>query len=329
MSSRLPALLLCIGWCISSSADDVSDWLMKINDAEKGLNYEGIFVYVHGNEVETMRVVHRGGGEVQQERLYSLNGAPREIIRDAEQVWCYAPERRMGMHEYRQVRKQGFPHILPQQLNKLRENYDISLGRRDRIADRPAQRLSVIPRDDFRYGYDLWADLETGLLLKAALLDSQSQPVEQYVFVELKLSEHIHEAALSPRTPKQDLVWLQSGHRSDRHAAKEPAQASWTIGRMPDGFVLSRHMRRMFPMRKRMIEHYVYSDGLAAVSVFIEQFAESDRQPVRGLNRMGAVHAFSNVVDAHQITVVGEVPAKTVSAIGMSVTPNGKSDLQK
>ena len=251
MRLRLPAMLLCIGWSMSSSADDVSDWLMKINDAERGLNYEGIFVYVHGNEIETMRVVHKGGDEIHRERIYSLNGAPREIIRDAEQVWCYAPEKRMGMHEYRQVRKQGFPHILPQQLTKLRENYDISLGRRDRIADRAAQRLSVIPRDEFRYGYDLWADVETGLLLKAALLDSQSQPVEQYVFVELKLSDHIHEAELSPRTPKKDLVWLQSGHRADDQPLDDPARASWTIGRMPDGFILSRHMRRMSPMRKR------------------------------------------------------------------------------
>ena len=56
-----------------------------------------------------------------------------------------------------------------------------------------------------------------------------------------------------------------------------------------------------------------------------KHIAEDDRQPVRGLNRMGAIHAFSNVVDAHQITVVGEVPAKTVSVIGMSVNRNGKS----
>ncbi|MDH3640293.1 MAG: MucB/RseB C-terminal domain-containing protein, partial [Gammaproteobacteria bacterium] len=63
------------------------------------------------------------------------------------------------------------------------------------------------------------------------------------------------------------------------------------------------------------------SDGLAAVSVFIEKNPERNTGAVSGVNRMGAVHAFGTTIGDYQVTVVGEVPAKTVDLIGMSVTP--------
>jgi len=68
-----------------------------------------------------------------------------------------------------------------------------------------------------------------------------------------------------------------------------------------------------------MVEHLVYSDGLAAVSVFIEKTDRPAGVGSKGPSRMGAIHAYSKVMDGEQVTVVGEVPESTVAMIGESV----------
>lgn len=319
---RLVVFICALAQCgIAWGANEASYWLMKMRTATQALNYDGIFVYVYGGTIEAMRVVHQAKDGVMRERIYALNGAPREVIRDAERVWCYIPEKRIGVHEYRQASKIAFPRVVPGEIENLEKSYDLLLGKKERIADRSAQIVRVKPKDDMRYGYALWADEETGLILKEALLDTDSKPIEQYMFTKVTIGAEIPDQALQPMTPKKDLVWYGTdGETADKDTA-EPTQtvkSQWNIGTVPEGFALSRTIKRMSPVRKRMMEHFVYSDGLAAVSVFIEKLDEN-ADPITGINRMGAIHAFGKVVDGYQIAVVGEVPSKTVSVIGESV----------
>jgi len=315
------SLAIIILWLASANvvASDVSQWLMKMHEAARSLNYDGIFVYVHGMDVEAMRVVHKSDQGVVRERIYSLNGAAREIIRDAERIWCYIPEKKIGVHEYRQVSKQTFPRILPERLGELKQNYRISLGNKGRIADRQAQQIAIMPKDQYRYGYGLWADQKTGLLLKAVLLNTDGKPIERYMFTNLTIGESIPEQALQPMTPKEDLIWFGSSEPKIS-VGSEGFKSDWQTKDVPSGFVLSRTIKRLSPLRKRMVEHFVYSDGLAAVSVFIEKLSSKDEKPISGISHMGSIHAFGKVVDGYQITVVGEVPSKTVGMLGKSVT---------
>lgn len=299
------------------------DWLMKIHDAAAQLNYMGTFVYVQGGRIATMQVSHRARNGSMRQRIYSLNGAPREVIRDDTQVWCYIPDQKRGVHEYRQVSKQGFPNLLPGHLEKLVDYYDVYTGATGRIADRRAQQLMVVPKDALRYGYELWADQQSGLLLKAALLDESGQPIEQYLFTNVKIGGTITADMLEPVTAKADLVWFGdaiSGQTEDpATAAARQFSSNWVIEDIPAGFSLTRQIRRKVPMRSKMVDHFVYSDGLASVSVFIEDLNKDDSEWATGVSKMGAVHAFGREIDGHQVTVVGEVPARTVESIGRSV----------
>jgi sigma-E factor negative regulatory protein RseB len=298
------------------SDEDIKHWLMKMNNAALELNYRGIFVYVKQNQIEVMRVVHQSQDGVIKERIYSLNGAPREIVRDAEQVWCYLPDRRMGVHEYRQVSSNNFPHILPKQLDQLDNNYRITMGDKGRIADRNAVQIWILPKDEYRYGHDLWVDEDTGLLLKSSLMDADSEPIEQYMFTEIHIGNPIAEKDLAPLTPKKQLVWYGVNKKDEPKNVQ--GDVKWEAARYPDGFMLSRKIKRISPIRNQLVEHLVYSDGLAAVSIFVEKLADSTK-PIRGLNSMGAINAYGTVIDNHQVTVVGEVPSKTVNMIAMSV----------
>ncbi|HSH42217.1 MAG TPA: MucB/RseB C-terminal domain-containing protein [Arenicellales bacterium] len=325
MKPTLIWVMLLLGTPCAAVAQDGADWLMKINDAARELNYDGTFVYVEGYRIASMRVTHRARGGAMRQRIYSLNGAAREVIRDDNQVWCYVPDRKLGVHEYRRVSRKGFPDLLPKGLEHLVRYYDVRVGEQGRVADRRVQQIVVEPRDGFRYGYDLWADEASGLLLKAALLNEERQPIEQYLFTTIEIGADIDPENLEPVTPKSDLVWYGDARSEDDVSGisrrdSEMAAANWVAEEVPDGFSLTRKMRRKSPMSGAVVEHYVYSDGLASVSVFIEKLDDADAR-ISGTKKMGAVYAFGREVDGHQVTVVGEVPARTVDLIGMSVRP--------
>lgn len=305
----------------ATAADDAHTWLMKIDAAAREQNYDGVFVYQHGDKMQTMRIIHRVENGRVRERLVSLNGAPREVIRTDREVQCFLPDEKSVVVEHRKAENRGFPSILPTELRALDANYTIALGRRGRIADREAQMVSIKPKDDFRYGYELWADRATGLLLRADLVDGAGKTIEQFLFTQITPNADISPADLKPQFMRKDSVWHRATDMDD--AASGPGR--WTAATLPAGFKLSTRIVRKMPTREQPVEHLVYSDGLATVSVFVERLGANGRARVDGPNRMGAVNAYVKVADEHRVTVVGEVPSATVDLIGKSVKPLSSS----
>ncbi|GMR03640.1 MAG: MucB/RseB C-terminal domain-containing protein [Gammaproteobacteria bacterium] len=308
-------LAVCLFFSGSIFANDAAhEWLSRINNASRTLNYEGVFVYQYGSQLETMRIVHKVVNGSHQERLVSLNGAAREIIRNDRKVVCYLPDKDSVVVEHRKTEAKSFPAILPTRLRGLDDNYEIRLGKQGRVVGRQVQRIIIKPRDGYRYGYQLWADRETGLLLKADLMDSKGKIIEQFMFTNINVGAAIPSSALEPQSDK-DMIW----YRDDEYQAPKSLKHRLTATRLPKGFKLSMQTIRKVPMRNKTAEHFVYSDGLAAVSVFVENQEKGAKIGILGPSRMGAVNAFGTRVNGHQVTVVGQVPAKTVALIGNSV----------
>ena len=299
------------------AGDSAHDWLMKINHAARMLDYEGVFVYQHETQLEAMRIIHKVENGSARERLVSLNGSPREIIRDQREVICYWPDKNSVMVEYRKADSKTFPAILPERIQDLDDYYAIRLGNMERITGRPAQLVIVKPIDQFRYGYHLWADKETGLLLKADLLDTHGGILEQFMFTQINIGSKIPASALAPGVAGKGMVW----HREEQDLKSTSAKPTWAATQLPKGFRLSAHISRQTLMRKHPVEHLVYTDGLAAVSVFVEKRGPDNKPFMLGPSRMGAVNALGSRIDDYQITTVGEVPAETIALIGGSVTP--------
>lgn len=293
-------------------ADEASMVLLKrMNQAASNLDFDGIFLHINENGVDTLRVIRKVENGKVLERLYSLNGNPREVIRDAERVWCYMPERKMGHVGLRASKDTGFPGFMASNLEKLTENYILSSGDTQRVADRNAVRLQILPRDEYRYGYDMWADKQTGLLLKSVLIDQQKNAIEQYMFASVNIGVIIPDSDLQPMTSKDELDW---------HSDKKPPkmmpveESSWQFSSLPVGYQLINILQRAMPMGDNQLEHIILSDGLAGVSVFIEKTNDLPSESI--LENMGAVNAYIRTVDGNLITVVGEVPAIAVKAIG-------------
>ncbi|MEM7195378.1 MAG: MucB/RseB C-terminal domain-containing protein [Pseudomonadota bacterium] len=316
--SLAPAVLLGIIMVLQSPTlrAESSSWLMKINDAAATTSFAGTFVYVRDHKVEAMEVVRRIKNGVMQERLYALNGEAREIVRDMNQVWCYIPDQNVAVHDYRQASESGFPRILPKDLALLTTNYRFEMGKMSRIADRQAQQVNVIPKDSYRYGYSLWADTQTGLLLRSDLLDQSGNLIEQYVFVKVQIGGEIKDEQLAAVT-QSDQFELYGNSGLDVSAPADKSQ--WFFESLPSGYSMSRHMRRMSPMESNEVEHMVFSDGLSTVSVFIKP-ARQGQSGMKGLSRLGSVHTYRDTVSDHRITVMGEVPAETVKMLAQNIS---------
>lgn len=307
-------LLLLVYLAITSYAlaeDQSMDLLKKMNHATNNVNYDGVFLHIDEKHVHTLRVIHKIQNGSVHERLYALNGVPREVIRDAERVWCFMPEKQMGHAGLRSDKKTGFPGFMVKNLTALANNYLISTDGLDRIADRTVTRLQILPRDDLRYGYELWADEETGLLLKSALIDNVGRIIEQYMFAMIEIGGDIPDSALLPMTKKDALEW----HSIRKPPVYTPIKDSdWQFSALPEGYRLVNIFHRSMPMGAQPLEHMILSDGLAGVSVFIEKM----RNPTSeiGLDQMGAVNSYTRVIDDYLITAIGEVPEAAIMKIG-------------
>lgn len=297
-------------------ANEARDLLARMEKAARTLDYDGVFVYQRGDQLDSLRIIHQARGDMVRERLLSLNGAPREIIRSDHEVRCYLPEENAVMVEHRRADNRSFPALLPESLAVLDTSYRISLGKDSRVAGRKTKSVVIKPRDGFRYGYQLWADAQTGLLLKASLHDEQGAVLEQYLFTSVVLDKPVPDAALEPQNPGKNLSWQRP------ESPEAAGRGEWEAKRLPAGYTLSARSMRQLPGRKQPVEHLVYSDGLAVVSVFVEPVsAASKKQTPVGLTHMGAVHVFGRVHGKHQITVVGEAPAAAVDMIGDATAP--------
>jgi sigma-E factor negative regulatory protein RseB len=312
---KLPVRILVVLLALAAPivhASEASRLLTRMEQAARTLDYDGVFVYQRGDQLDSLRIVHQVRGTMVRERLVALSGAPREIVRSDREVRCYLPDESAVMVEHRRADSRNFPALLPESLTALEANYRLKTGKDGRVAGRKARPVIIKPRDGYRYGYQLWADTETGLLLKASLHDEQGAVIEQYLFTTLSVGKPVADSELEPQTPGKNLVW-------QRPEATEVATITnrWQA-KPPAGYKLtSQHLRKL-PGRKQPLTHLVYSDGLSVISAFVEP---AGKAPATGLTHMGAVHVYGRARDSHQITVVGEAPAAAVDMIGESLAP--------
>ena len=288
---------------------DAIGWLRAIYRATERLSYTGTFVYQHGEQVETSRITRIVDGSGVHERLEALDGTPREIVRVNEEVKCYLPQT-MTLKIDRQLDTRPFP-AMRADASELADRYAIRKGETERIAGYDCQAIVLEPRDNLRYGHKLWADLKTGMLVKAKTLNEKNEVVEQFAFTQLQIGGKIEKDQVKSRFAGKGRDWRIE---TAGVVAVDLTSLGWLLKSLPPGYRKVTEMRRSVGTRAD-VGHIVVSDGLAAVSVFIEPLSGQVRQGPGGLSRQGAVNVYTRTVDDHLVTVVGEVPAESVRLI--------------
>lgn len=300
-------------WAEDNPQQGAKQWLKSMMHAMNTLSYQGTVVYLRDQKVETMRIIHAVQDGVEQDRLLALNDPMREVIRDADKVTCFFPDTRTVVVEYKPSKGSLFVN-LPDNLDQHEDYYRFSLWRRERVAERLSQKVSIDPKDDYRYGRRIWIDVKTKLPLKFELLDEQGHILEQMIFTTLSVEKSIPLKDLNATTVQADqFKW----HIRSIEILPVAASDAWLLQNLPAGFKQVMHSRRLMPTSNKSVEHILLSDGFSSVSIYIDEIDEKSFN--RQFKSFGAINTYSRKIDGFQVTVMGEVPAKTARLIAEGV----------
>ena len=298
---------------LPAAADEGQEWLDRMAGALAGTSYSGEFVSESAGRAENLRIVHRVRDGAVAERLVSLSGNGRELIRDGDEIVVYLPDQKLAIIERRPAGS-DLMGTLPQFGGAFGPWYEVSYAGREAALLGPAAVVIVRPRDGYRFGYRLWIDEATHMPVRSELSDAASRVIERVRFTRLELDDAIADEAFEPGLDRSKLRWVRQASQS---TGVLPA---WHAAQMPPGFRLSASGLQAMAGTSSPVSHMVFSDGLASVSVFIETPARGS-VPVTGSGRSGVASAFSTIVQGHQVTVVGEVPPDTLKYIATGLTP--------
>jgi sigma-E factor negative regulatory protein RseB len=302
-----------------SAQDSARQWLDELSSALQTLDYDGTFVYLHDGRMDAMRIIHQMSEGGQSERLVSLTGSAREVLRDDKAVTCIKADNKSVMIGKSRPRP-PFP-VLPRDLGKTSRNYQIEDVGDDRMAGYDARVIAITPKDEFRYGYRFWIEQNTRMLLKYDLSDPDGVPIEQVMFTRVKIGADIPQSELQPSLTGDGYTWHRQEDVRDTRVATS-GKPGWEVKQLPDGFILTHFQQKRMREDAAAAEHMVFSDGLATVSVYVEKREQQD-ESLNGLSSMGAMNAYGLMVDGYHVVVVGEVPPATVRMIAHSLSRNG------
>ena len=184
--------------------------------------------------------------------------------------------------------------------------------------------VSLKPRDQHRYGFELHLDKETGLPLKSLLLDDKGRLLERFQFTQLDTADVPSEKDLQASNDCKPV-----NLDSDKASAVKTAQV-WHSDWLPPGFELTSSTARKDPQTKTQVNSLMYDDGLARFSVFLEPLNGATVTDTR--TQLGPTVAVSRRLATAQgdmmVTVVGEIPVGTAERIALSMRTDAAATKQ-
>ena len=320
---NLLSKFLLVSWSIlagniaQAEQESARGWLEQMSRSVQSTNYRGTFVYQHADRIEAMRIVHSGEGNDEWEKLSSLTGPKREVIRNNQMVTCILGDKQsVVLHKSRP--RQPFPAGFPDDLGGIEKHYSFQFLGDDRVAGIDCRLVAIQPRDQYRYGQRLCISTDNKILLRSELTSETEEIIEQVMFTQIDFPATISEKELRPEYQGSDYSWVREPELSFKGKSEYSPSGNWSFSNVPGGFMQTSHNWHSLTEADPAVEHWVFSDGLASVSVYIEKAKPKD-ESYTGISRRGALNAFGTMVKGHYVTAVGEVPIVTLEKIGKSV----------
>lgn len=292
---------------------DARAWISRLHEAAKGRNYQGTLVVSTAMSVSSSRVAHFSDGDQQYERVEALDGEARSMLRHNEVVHTLWPRARVAVVEQRGARVR-FPALSTGASEAgVLEWYEMRPLGTDRVAGFDAEVVVLKARDGLRFSQRLWAERQTGLLLRADILAPNGQMLESSAFSELVLGGKAKPAMV-----------LEPLRQLDRYRVMRPAVLPTTLeneGWLLDATLLPRGFRQVQCAKRTLdpnggpnapvVLQSIYADGLTHVSLFVEPF-DAKRHQAEAAGSIGATHTLTARHDDHWVTVMGDVPTETL-----------------
>ena len=301
-------MVLLLSFSVYAADDNpvsAQQWLDKMNAAMKILNYQGTVIFMKNGQLDTMKYRHSFDSGVEQERLSSLNTPLREVTRKSNEVSCLFKETSQKVINHHPI-DSSFIINLPPNNENLDKLYSLTLLGNESIAMLPAQIIDIQPKDQYRYARKIWIESKHYLPLKVEVYNLDGSILEQVLFTDLQIDG---KSELNTGVIDENSLHVTHIHTTQ---AEPFEQAPFMLKNWPQGFKTIFFIRNSLQQSQKSVDHLLISDGFSSVSVYLEPKQD---QGLQGLNSLGSVNSFSRVIAQFQVTVLGEVPAKTVEFI--------------
>ncbi len=295
---------------------NVSEWLLRMHEASRLRSYIGTFVVSSSNGgMSSARIWHACDGDQQVERVESLTGPPRSTFRRNDEVVTFLPDSRVVRTEKRESLGM-FPNLLKSADSSIGEFYAARRLGGDRVAGFETDVVQLAPKDNLRFGYRVWSEKKTGLVVKLQTMDTEGNVIEQAAFSELVLDAPVRIDKLN------HMMGATEGWRVEKSDAVKttPGAEGWQLKSAVAGF-------KPISCYKRPVSgtaapegtlQWIFSDGLAAVSLFVEPY-DRQRHVHEGVFSSGATQTVTRRIQDWWLTAVGEVPPPTLKAFAASL----------
>lgn len=321
------AVCLLVSQAATAAALDGSapaERLARIADAARTATYQGVLVYRGDEKFEVLRLQHRFRDGSERERMDSLTGAPIQLLRFDNRLVCILPKDRAVSLD-RPALKGLLSQLTAERVKELEKWYQFRDLGGGRIAGRSCSGVAVLPRDEYRYGYEVWADQETGVPLKLGLLGVRGEMLEQIMFTEVSYPDSIADEVFETDvdTSRQNLITRDLPNLDAPPHPPDADRPQVAFDQLPPGFRVVAREQKPIGGGQGTLEHLLLSDGLSAVSVFsaVQQPVAAPDHGFRGVSHVGPVQAYGRMIGAYHVTIVGEVPVQTLRMIGDGAHP--------
>ncbi|MHB1248492.1 MAG: MucB/RseB C-terminal domain-containing protein [Polaromonas sp.] len=286
---------------------------MRMHEVANNRTYIGTFVVSSGGSMSSAKIWRVGKGDQQVERVETLTGPPRSIFRHNDKVVTFMPDLKVVRREQRES-LETFPSFHHSDTS-IADFYKLRQDGVERVAGVEADVIVLSPKDTLRFGYRVWLEQKTGLVVKLQTLDIAGKVLEQAAFSELQLDAPVKMDKLI------QMMGKVKGYRVENPILVKTTggDEGWALKEPVAGFRPAICYRRPVNLAANPANavageaplQWIFSDGLASVSIFIEPFDQQRHGKESSLS-LGATQTMTKRVDAYWITVMGEVPMATL-----------------
>lgn len=295
---------------VTFNASSASAWMNRLANTINTTSFEITYVVTEEGR-ETLPYIWRhamleNGGVAEQ--LSLLNGPGFERIRFNDTLSVFEP----GFTPY-SVRSSKIDGPIPSAFihypETLSDGYDVLIMGRDRVSGRMAQQLRVVSKDKTRYGYFLWLDEQTGLLLKMNMYSTDNRLLKQVQVTQLLINNDV----------KKHFANIQINQLPPLSVPNAQATSDflWTVSYLPVGMQKTQQKLHRLSTTGQPAEYMMLSDGLVDVSVYVMNADGLIEDDLAVSTSATSIASMSN--GRIQVTVVGDIPIVTANKIADSI----------
>ena len=290
------------------------NYLNNMKQAYQKLNYKLLYLNTAQNQIEPKQLIHGVVDGKSIAYFYFLNGAMRESLQFDGKISFY----QQGSQAYSLATNRDqsvFANIANFDFENGNKNYEYIILGRDRIAGKKAIAIRMISKDQYRYSYIVWLDLESYLPLRLDIINKSNQIVEQTMVVSLNISETINPwiQQLSVQATPEVL------HLPLTTMAELP---KWQLDWMPPGFEIVKDDQHKLMMHDTdPVSYIMLNDGIVRVSVYVST-KQTELAEQQNIIQRGGTLIYTKQTENIEINVIGEIPLLTAEKIAASIEPS-------